>query len=141
MKALTLYQPWATLVAIEAKKIETRSWQTNHRGSLAIHASRSKEFIELAFECRFKQHLHAAGYLKDGVFDLPLGKVVAISNLTDCRQSNGLFFLPNWVLNSDEICFGDFSEGRFLWFLKDVLRLDPPVPARGKQGLWEWRNK
>jgi hypothetical protein len=38
MKGLTLTQPWATLVAIGAKRIETRSWPTRYRGLLAIHA-------------------------------------------------------------------------------------------------------
>jgi activating signal cointegrator 1 len=40
MKAITLTQPWATLVAIGAKRIETRSWPTNYRGPLAIHAAK-----------------------------------------------------------------------------------------------------
>lgn len=40
MKALSLTQPWATLVAIGAKKIETRSWSTSYRGPVAIHASK-----------------------------------------------------------------------------------------------------
>lgn len=40
MKALTLTQPWATLVAIGAKRIETRSWSTTYRGPLAIHAAK-----------------------------------------------------------------------------------------------------
>ena len=39
MKALTLHQPWASLIAIGAKKIETRSWATSYRGPLAIHAA------------------------------------------------------------------------------------------------------
>ena len=45
MKALTLYQPWATLVAIGAKKIETRSWSTPYRGPLAIHAGKCRDYI------------------------------------------------------------------------------------------------
>src|SRR5574343_1234835 len=40
MKAITLHQPWATLVAIGAKRIETRSWSTNYRGPIAIHAAK-----------------------------------------------------------------------------------------------------
>ena len=39
MKALTLYEPYATLVALNLKKIETRGWRTNYRGPLAIHAA------------------------------------------------------------------------------------------------------
>ena len=41
MKAITLTQPWATLVAIGAKRIETRSWRTFYRGPLAIHAGKT----------------------------------------------------------------------------------------------------
>jgi hypothetical protein len=40
MKVLSLTQPWATLAAIGAKKIETRSWSTAYRGPLAIHAAK-----------------------------------------------------------------------------------------------------
>lgn len=40
MKAISLWQPWASLVAVGAKKIETRSWATKYRGSLAIHATK-----------------------------------------------------------------------------------------------------
>lgn len=40
MKAITLYQPWATLVALGKKKIETRSWKTDYRGPLAIHVAK-----------------------------------------------------------------------------------------------------
>ncbi len=47
MKALTLHQPWAHLVAIGAKRIETRSWATSYRGRLAIHASANKRFINM----------------------------------------------------------------------------------------------
>ena len=40
MKALTLLQPWASLVAIGVKRWETRAWRTSYAGPLAIHASK-----------------------------------------------------------------------------------------------------
>ena len=40
VRILTLWEPWATLMAIGAKRIETRSWATRYRGPLAIHAAR-----------------------------------------------------------------------------------------------------
>ncbi len=40
MKAITIWQPWASLIACGAKKYETRSWATNYRGPIAIHAAR-----------------------------------------------------------------------------------------------------
>lgn len=39
-KILTLSQPYASLVALGAKRIETRSWRTSYRGPLAIHAAK-----------------------------------------------------------------------------------------------------
>ena len=39
MKCLSLWQPWASLVVIGAKRFETRSWPTNYRGPLLIHAA------------------------------------------------------------------------------------------------------
>lgn len=40
IRGLSLTQPWATLVAIDAKKVETRSWGTRYRGRVAIHAAK-----------------------------------------------------------------------------------------------------
>ena len=64
MKALTLWQPWATLVAIGAKKIETRSWKTNYRGPLAIHAAKriDKKILKLCFQEPFFDCLTEAGH-------------------------------------------------------------------------------
>lgn len=42
MKAITLRQPFASLVAINVKTIETRSWNPRYRGPLAIHAGKAK---------------------------------------------------------------------------------------------------
>ncbi len=39
MKAITLQQPWASLVAAGATNIVTRTWQTKYRGRLALHAA------------------------------------------------------------------------------------------------------
>lgn len=40
MKAISLTQPWATLVHLGAKRVETRSWYTSYRGQLVIHAAK-----------------------------------------------------------------------------------------------------
>jgi hypothetical protein len=48
MKALTLIQPWASLVAIGAKRVETRGWRTSYRGPLAIASRASSDYRRLA---------------------------------------------------------------------------------------------
>ena len=40
MKAITIWQPWAFLLAMGAKQYETRSWETAYRGPIAIHAAK-----------------------------------------------------------------------------------------------------
>src|SRR5690242_7565318 len=92
MKALTLRQPWATLVALEAKRTETRSWRTPYRGSLAIHAAKTmtKAASSLCWEEPFRTALEAGGYrAEDGPtinpFGLPLGAMIAIAVLIDIQ--------------------------------------------------------
>ncbi len=57
MKALSLLQPWATLVVIGVKQIETRSWSTAYRGPLLIHASKGKAGKIFAHEPPFKKYI------------------------------------------------------------------------------------
>jgi activating signal cointegrator 1 len=78
VKALTMTQPWATLVAIGANVIETRDWPTKHRGPFAIHAAKGFPPDARAL-CRtrpFRDALAAGGYESSDA--LPLGAVVAL---------------------------------------------------------------
>ena len=133
MKAITLTQPWATLVAIGAKRIETRSRPTKFRGPLAIHAAKgwTKDVVKLFFSEPFRHVLGEAGYTLFSL--LPRGAILATCTLIDCVPTNkmiGLDFL--------ESAFGDFASGRFAWLLKDIEQLREPLPARGALGLWEY---
>lgn len=127
MKALSLHQPWASLVAVGAKRVETRSWRTHHRGRVAIHAARFPGLLHLAREEPFAAALRG--------IELPLGVVLATARLVDCVPTVcGL----SRSLTAVEHAFGDYSEGRWAWLLEDVEPLATPVPARGYPGLWEW---
>ena len=86
MKALTLTQPWATLVAIGAKTIETRGWSTSYRGPLAIHAA--KKFPENARRFTTEpicyEAVRAHCDAKPGVPGYPTGVVLCVCRLIDC---------------------------------------------------------
>ena len=98
MKAITLTQPWATLVAIGAKRIETRSWATSYRGPLAIHAAAGlgpvggvRGLVNLVgqpiFQVALAPDAHGGGYwdeIADAVRELPRGAIVAVCELLDC---------------------------------------------------------
>jgi hypothetical protein len=135
MRAITLMQPWAQLVAVGAKRYETRSWKTHYRGPLAIHAS--LEFPNSARAlCRAEPFCSALF----GNVDLPLGCVVAVCDLAavlPTTESESLFeSISEWP--PSELPFGDFSPGRFAWLLKNIRALENPIPARGARSLWEW---
>lgn len=132
MKCLTLWQPWATLVAISAKRIETRSWSTNYRGPLAIHAAKSKDGHLNARRNPFLYALTIGGYSE--FEDLPFGMVLAVVDLVDVLPATDV----RNVISRHELAFGDFSDGRYAWLLDSPRRLPGPRPARGKQGLWTW---
>lgn len=125
IKAITVYQPWASLIAIGAKTVETRSWSTVYRGPLAIHAAKKVVPNDDPYYCSV---LSAAGLAHDA---LPYGAIVAICRLADCWQITSAN-CPCYP----EFAFGDYRPGRFAWKLADIRRLAPPVPATGRRGLW-----
>lgn len=140
MKTLTLTQPWATLVAIGAKRIETRSWRTSYRGPLAIHAAKGfpKEARVLCRNNPFHRELYNAGFASVSYSgDLPLGCVIATCRLVDCAPTELVSRTPG-RLSEQESAFGDYSYGRWAWILSDVAPLPQPIPAKGALSLWEW---
>lgn len=167
MKALTLTQPWATLVAIGAKRIETRSWSTSYRGPIAIHAAKGfpREDRQECFRSPFREAL-LGGQIRT-VALLPRGAVVATARLVDvlpivgsqlprgvkCVGLDDEGIVRGWAPSEmagqpmhvgeiqeveHEAAFGDYTPGRFGWLLADVVKLPEPIPARGSLGLWDW---
>lgn len=150
MKALSVWQPHASLIALRSKKIETRGWYTNYRGPLVIHAAKTfpKFARDLCGDDPFTFELVKGGYM--GPDTLPLGAVVAYGNLAECCliKEDGLYRLipglkdpPKWfepLPAEPEISFGDYTPGRFAWILEEVQMLPEPIPAKGHQGLWNW---
>lgn len=133
LRCLSLTQPYASLVAIGAKCIETRSWSTAYRGRLAIHAARGFPGWARArcAEEPFRAALQAHGLLRPD--DLPRGAILALVTLADCRPIAGPTDAPP---DERERAFGDYTPGRYAWYLSEIQRLDEPLPARGRLGLW-----
>lgn len=133
IKTISVMQPWATLIAIKVKRIETRSWPAKHRGPLGIHASKGfpKENLELCLQEPFKSALEKAGINHPS--ELTLGAVVAVSRLEAVWKIEKEHWIPE-----DQIPFGNFTPGRYAWDLKDIYQLPDPVPAAGRLGLWDW---
>lgn len=157
MKALTVWQPWASMLARNMKLFETRSWATNYRGPIAIHAAALsipqvlKKLFPLGAWGYHPDHQAKKAFL-DAVTsalnpytleELPLGAVVATAELVGCHKiteepHRGVPTSPKYL--EKEIMFGDWTPGRYAWEFSN-MELIVPVPAKGKQGLWEWRGK
>ena len=127
MKALTLTQPWATLVALGSKNVETRSWRTHYRGPLAIHAAKG-------FPAAARQFAEQQRALDRLPTPLPLGALLCTVELIDCQPTT--LIAPS--LTPLERLYGDYSPDRWAWlFDPNSLRvLATPTPATGSLGLW-----
>ncbi len=131
IKALSLWQPWATLIAVGLKKHETRSWSTPYRGPLAIHAA--KRPPDMSYEDLGLSDEMIALLPRE----LPLGVVLCVVQLVDCIPTHQLVRRPHFTTSTDYL-LGDYSTGRYAWALSLIHVLREPAAARGSQGLWDW---
>lgn len=131
MKALTLWEPWASLAVLGEKEYETRSWPTKYRGPLAIHAGKRID-TDVCKTRPIADVLIESGMIL--VSDFRLGHVIGIVDMVDCIEMTPEFIAS---VSDKERAFGDWRPGRFALKLANPRRIDP-VPATGRQGLWNW---
>ena len=129
VKAITLWQPWATLVALGLKMYETRSWHTNHRGLLAIHAA-GRGLFRPGYMDAANTAIVAPG-LK--IEDLPFGSIVAVVDLSRCVRISQMMIHE---IKEGERLVGDWTPGRYAWKLDNVRQLSEPVVCNGARKLW-----
>lgn len=152
MKALTICQPWAWAIARGYKLVENRSWETHHRGPLAIHAGLSRQWIDGG-----RTHLWEAAQKYDRPSwrmpdedALDYGAIVAVADVVRCMTvrelademvstrrflaSGGLFDAHELDMTLPEIAA--FAGGPWCWILANIRALPAPVKCRGSQGLW-----
>lgn len=146
IRCLTLHQPWATLIAEGAKRYETRSWPTDFRGYLAIHAGQTVD-----------RDFAGASGVRNALWQMdpnthPVGKIIAVGKLVAVHRTEDIFdpadlfepdrrpkAAPEWDTSTERM-FGDFSAGRFAWEIRGVVTWnyqEPRLKCRGYQGLWK----
>lgn len=143
MKAITILQPWASLIACGAKKIETRSWPTKYRGKIAIHAGKKEYAGGMIYFNTFLRYQNM--FLDEEEFIY--GSVIAIADLVDClkiingnRLDGAPFYEEQFEIAKREIPFGNYTPGRYAWILDNVRPIEP-VPAKGMQRIWNWEGE
>jgi len=114
IKALTVCQPYAELIARGEKLIENRTWATDYRGPLAIHAGKSRAWMDPDDVVKYP--------------DMVFGAVVAIAKLRGCCRIEDLQL---------DLRGSEHANGPWCWVFEYVNRVDP-VACRGAQGLWDF---
>ena len=123
---LSLYQPYASGIALGLKVHETRSWKTDYRGLLGIHAT-----ARFPLDCRgFASTEYTLGRIPKR---LPLGAILCVVRLVEIVPTMEAVLYVNPI---DKL-YGDYADGRYAWKLEVVKVFDEPIPHRGRQGLWQ----
>lgn len=123
MKVLTLKQPWATLVAEGIKKYEFRSWKTNYRGKILIHAGSGID----------KEAMKKFAGLN---LTFPLKKILAEVEIVDC-----LFLddeLNKKIISENNIAYGSKKREGYAWMLDNIKKINYEKEINGKLGLWNY---
>ena len=124
MKALTIKQPWAELIVSGYKKYEFRSWKTNYRGKILIHAGMS---LEKDMVNRFK----------DYNLEYKLGAIIGEATLEDCILVDKEF--NEKLRKENPIVYGRSNHVEtYAWKLSNIKKYDKPIEIKGKLGLWNY---
>ena len=126
MKVLTLRQPWATLVAEGIKQYEFRSWTTNYRGKILIHAGVGIDKEDMK---KFK-NLN---------LDFPAGKIIAEVELIDCLELEEK--LNEKIICENNITYGKKKRSGYAWKIKTIRKIDSDKKIKGQLGLWNYDYK
>lgn len=141
MKVISIMQPWASLIVMGAKKIETKNWKTHHRGPLLIHANMtdrySKQLCSLPPYNKFIRHWT----------DLPYGSIIGQVNLQTCEPAEDiqhLIYKKQQIIfgefiniPADELHFGNFSN-KYGWIFSDAFQFQQTIEASGKMKMWDF---
>ena len=125
MKVLTIKQPWASLIINGHKLYEFRSWKTNYRGKILIHAGLSfQKKVNDKFEYLNLEYIY--------------GAIIGEANLVDCILIDKDF--NNYLFNEDSFIYGFGSHiGAYAWKLDNIIKYDNPIYCKGKLGLWNYK--
>jgi len=123
MKVLSVRQPWAWLIMQAGKDIENRSWATNYRGPLAIHAAR--RYDDMPSVHTALRRMCRAGVTVPEPDELTYGAIIGVVDLVDCVQG----IKSPWAF-----------KGHWHWVLENPRPVEP-IPLRGQLGLFDLPTK
>lgn len=128
-KAVSLWQPYASLMARGAKTVITYHWPTDFRGGVAIHAAKTLDLASAP---------DALCYAALGVAwreSLPRSAMVAVGELVDVQPAEAVAERLSRADRASAVV----APGRFAWIFENVRALRRPIPMAGRQGLFNWK--
>lgn len=129
MKAITIKQPFASLIAASLKEYEFRTWKTGYRGEILIHAGKSID----------KEAMQKFGHLK---LEYPTGCIIAKATLTDCVRITDS--VRQELRNKNYLVYSGTTENPgwngYGFKLENVETMEP-IFANGMLGLWEYDSE
>jgi len=131
MKAISLWQPWATFWALGIKKNETRSWPCAYRGPIAIHAAQHWDQDQRDL---FKEWPFTEIMTQDPAIEFPRGVIVGRVDLVACHATAELVAANG--LSKREYALGGYGPGRYAWMGDNHQLFDATIPYKGKQGFF-----
>lgn len=161
MKTITEKQPWGSLIVAGIKDIENRTWKTNFRGRVLIHAGSSwdKFLAEICLSKLIKPHLDDLGFLhryndkrigyKGYSFSLPMESIIGSVEIVDCVLNHPSIWAEKTKIPSLGDVLSDIKlVGKVIppdpiiynWVLANPIKFPEPIPAKGKLGFWNYPN-
>lgn len=133
MRVLSIKEPFASLICEGIKHIETRSWKTNYRGEIYIHASLTKV-------PKNDERINRLIKMLNGK-ELNMGKIICKCKLVDCVYMTEEYIKDMKENNEIEYLCGHYEVGRYSWVLEDVEVLDEKIEAKGRLGIWHYNDR
>lgn len=162
MKLISLWEPWATLMALCFKRVETRDWITAYRGPLAIHASKHgmslQDTLATCLQTPFYNALMTYPSFREQLIHFPQinqvdkrvmkacfpnrGKIVCIVDLKNTWPTETIKGRYPDIMTPAEFAFGNYDpvdadsgNARHGWVTEFTFKLPEPIPFTSKQGL------
>lgn len=145
MKAITIKQPWASLIAHGIKDIENRSWRTHYRGLIFIHSSQA---IVNALYLTDEQEDAIRGDIRHDLINrkLPNSAIIGEVNIVDCVLNHSSIWAEQMITYPSEEIPGMniIQKGQkyaWNWVLANPVLYDKPIlNVKGALSFWEYKG-
>lgn len=149
MKALSIKQPWASLIANGIKDIENRSWRTKFRGRIFIHASAAKMkqppgiYFDKAQWLEINHHALNHGFrFRECLNSAIIGEV----DIVDCVINHSSIWAEQMITyKCEETGLNILQRNQpyvWNWVLENPLLYDQPIlNVKGSLSFWNYERE